>query len=317
MGTHPIFESDFDCLTDVMRTRSAQGLKRAISTPIVPKVTQKVKKEKAKKIKKEVKIENAEAQAAPETSSVLVKPKLQVVKTEYSPPDNWETLYRNIQEMRSKADAPVDTMGCTELYSGVATPVEKRFQILISLLMSSQTKDEVNAGAMKRLNEHFKSFNAEKAAKADTALLSSLITPVGFHKTKSKNIVKVGEICRDQYSSDIPDTIEDLVKLPGIGPKMGYLALSCAWGKNDGIGVDVHVHRICQRLHFTKKPKNPEATRNQLESWLPKDKWQEINKLLVGFGQQICSAKSPNCSNCLNNTICPKDFSGEKISPKK
>ena len=111
--------------------------------------------------------------------------------------------------------------------------------------------------------------------------------------------------------------VEDLVKLPGIGPKMGYLALSCAWGKNDGIGVDVHVHRICQRLRFTKKPKNPEATRAQLESWLPKDKWQEINKLLVGFGQQICSAKAPNCSNCLNAPICPKDFSGEKISPKK
>ncbi|CBY08920.1 unnamed protein product [Oikopleura dioica] len=303
-----------------MQTRKA--IKRAISsnsTPIVPKAAPKVAK--AKKIKKELKIEIVKPQAPPETSSTLVKPKLQVVKTEHLPsqeaPDNWETLYRNIQEMRSKADAPVDTMGCTELYSGQATPVEKRFQILISLLMSSQTKDEINAGAMKRLNEHFKSFNAEKAANADTALLSSLITPVGFHKTKSKNIVKVGEICRDQYSSDIPDTIEDLVKLPGIGPKMGYLALSCAWGKNEGIGVDVHVHRICQRLRFTKKPKNPEATRNQLESWLPKEKWQEINKLLVGFGQQICSAKSPNCTNCLNDPICPKDFSGEKISPKK
>lgn len=223
-----------------MQTRKA--IKRAISsnsTPIVPKAAPKVAK--AKKIKKELKIENVKPQAPPETSSTLVKPKLQVVKTEHLPsqeaPDNWETLYRNIQEMRSKADAPVDTMGCTELYSGQATPVEKRFQILISLLMSSQTKDEINAGAMKRLNEHFKSFNAEKAANADTALLSSLITPVGFHKaraahldvifffqptavrkranfqmctlekTKSKNIVKVGEICREQYSSDIPDTI--------------------------------------------------------------------------------------------------------------
>ena len=172
-----------------MRTRSAQAVKRAISsnsTPIVPKVATKAKK--AKKIKKEVKIENVEPQAAPETSSTLVKPKLQVTKTEYTPPDNWETLYRNIQEMRSKADAPVDTMGCTELYSGEATPVEKRFQVLISLLMSSQTKDEVNAGAMKRLNEHFKSFNAEKAAKADPALLSSLITPVGFHKTRDAHL---------------------------------------------------------------------------------------------------------------------------------
>merc|ERR1711953_79588 len=285
MGTHPIFESDFDCLTDEMRTRAAQAVKRAAvnipTAPLVPKAAPKTKK--AKKIKNEVKEENDEHQPSSSASSTLVKPKNHAVKKEVSPPDNWEVLYRNIQEMRSKADAPVDTMGCTELYSGEATPKEKRFQILISLLMSSQTKDEVNAGAMKRLNEHFESLNAEKAAKADTTVLSSLITPVGFHKTKSKNIVKVGEICRDQYSGDIPDTIENLVKLPGIGPKMGYLALSCAWGKNDGIGVDVHVHRICQRLGFTKKPKNPEATRDQLESWLPKNKWQEINKLLLAL----------------------------------
>ena len=146
--------------------------------------------------------------------------------------------------------------------------------------------------------------------------LADLIHPVGFKNTKAKNIIKVGKICDEQYGGDIPDTIETLVALPGIGPKMGYLALQCAFGKNDGIGVDVHMHRILQRLKWTKKPKNPEETRMQLESWLPEELWSEINWLLVGFGQTICSAKNPKCTDCLNAKICPKDFSAEKNKKK-
>ena len=70
---------------------------------------------------------------------------------------------------------------------------------------------------------------------------------------KAKNIMKVAQICIDKYDEDIPDNIDDLVSLPGIGPKMGYLALQCAWHKNEGIGIDTHVHRICQRLNWTHK----------------------------------------------------------------
>jgi len=130
-------------------------------------------------------------------------------------------------------------------------------------------------------------------------------------------MIKVAQICIDKYDGDIPDNIDDLVSLPGIGPKMGYLALQCAWKKNEGIGIDTHVHRICQRLNWTHKPKNPEDTRKQLESWLPKDRWREVNKMLVGFGQQICPARNPKCSECLNDEICPKNFSNEKKSPAK
>ena len=135
---------------------------------------------------------------------------------------------------------------------------------------------------------------------------------MGFYKTEAKNIVKVGAICDEQYGGNIPNTIAGLTALPGIGPKMGYLALQSAFGMNEGIGVDVHVHRICQRLKWTHKPKNPEETRAQLEAWLPKSHWREVNLLLVGFGQQICSAKSPKCGDCLNEPICPKYFAAEK-----
>ena len=239
---------------------------------------------------------------------------LKIEKSEYFDPQplNWEELYENIREMRLKQDAPVDSMGCQKCYSESATEAERRFQILMALLMSSQTKDEINSAAMIRLNERFESFSASKAAAADETELGQIIKPVGFYKTKAKNIIKVGKICNETYSGDIPDTIEGLTALPGIGPKMGYLTLQCAWGKSHGIGVDVHVHRICQRLKWTKAPKNPEATRAQLEAWLPKDRWSEVNSMLVGFGQQICSARAPKCGECLNNTLCPKYFGGEK-----
>ena len=112
--------------------------------------------------------------------------------------------------------------------------------------MSSQTNDKINSAAMIRLNKKFNSFSADDAANGKDTELSEIITPVGFHKTKAKNIIKVGEICKNKYDGDIPDTIESLVALPGIGPKMGYLTLQAAWNKTEGIGVDVHVHRICQ-----------------------------------------------------------------------
>jgi len=89
------------------------------------------------------------------------------------------------------------------------------------------------------------------------------------------------------HSSDIPSTIEGLVSLPGVGPKMAYLCMSAAWGRDEGIGVDVHVHRITN-LWGWHKTKTPEETRITLEAWLPRDKWHDINHLLVGFGQTWC-----------------------------
>ena len=88
--------------------------------------------------------------------------------------------------------------------------------------------------------------------------LKSTITncDIILNRSKAKNIIRVAQICIDKYDGDIPDNIDDLVSLPGIGPKMGYLALQCAWQKNEGIGIDTHVHRICQRLNWTHKVKN-------------------------------------------------------------
>lgn len=133
--------------------------------------------------------------------------------------------------------------------------------------------------------------------------LKKLIYPVGFYVRKAGYIKRATAILLKDYDGDIPDTIEGLVKLPGVGPKMGYLTLQVAWKKMDGIGIDVHMHRICNRLHWVNT-KTPEETRVALESWLPKEYWREINPLIVGFGQQICGSK-PKCKECKLRTMCP------------
>lgn len=100
--------------------------------------------------------------------------------------------------------------------------------------------------------------------------------------------------------------------MPGVGPKMGHILMNVAWGRAEGIGVDVHVHRISNRLKWVKS-NTPEQTRVQLESWLPKEYWPTINKTLVGFGQTICRPVGPKCNDCYVSEYCPS----ASLSPVK
>lgn len=230
-------------------------------------------------------------------------------------PTTWEEAVNNLREMRKKHDAPVDSMGCDECADKAAEPKVQRFQSLVSLMMSSQTKDQVNHAAMLRLREH--GCTIENIINTSEQKVGELIYPVGFWKTKAKNIKRVAEILKSEHAGDIPKTVEDLMKLPGVGPKMAHLCMKTAWGVVTGIGVDTHVHRISNRLHWVKT-KAPEETRKALESWLPEELWSEVNHLLVGFGQQICQPVRPKCGSCLNNKICPfgKKEVGKSKEPK-
>lgn len=220
-----------------------------------------------------------------------------------SPPANWEATLANIKDVRAKYPAPVDTMGCDQVHT--ADGVDRRFQILISLMLSSQTKDPITWAAVQKLKEEGCG-NVDGMLQKNEKEIESIIYPVGFYRRKASYIKKVAQILKEEYNSDIPKTLEDLCKLPGVGPKMAHLCMLEAWNVLSGIGVDTHVHRIAQRLQWVpKKTKTPEDTRKALESWLPKDHWAEINHLLVGFGQTICTPLRPKCSQCLNNGICP------------
>ncbi|KAG1174983.1 hypothetical protein G6F70_004412 [Rhizopus microsporus] len=222
-----------------------------------------------------------------------------------TPPSNWEIVYNKLEAFRDIEEAPVDTMGCERLAEATASPKVQRFQTLIALMLSAQTKDTVTSAAMVKLQKELPNgLNLESILNIDVESLDKMIKSVGFHSKKAKYIKKTAEILRDQYEGDIPDTIEGLTSLPGVGPKMGYLTLQVAWNKNVGIGVDVHVHRITNRLGWVRT-KNPEETRLSLQSWLPKDKWRKINPIMVGYGQIVCLPQKPRCDKCPVNEYCP------------
>jgi endonuclease-3 len=176
-------------------------------------------------------------------------------------PNNWEIVYDTLESFRETAKAPVDTMGCERLAQPTASPKVQRFQTLVALMLSSQTKDTVTSVAVRKLqNELEGGLTLETMLAIDETRLDGMIASVGFHTKKASYIKRTAEILRDQFAGDIPDTIEGLTSLPGVGPKMGYLTLQVAWNMNLGIGVDVHVHRICNRLGWVKT-KTPEETR--------------------------------------------------------
>jgi endonuclease III len=248
-------------------------------------------------------------------------------------PSDWEEMYELVKEMRlygPAANAAVDTMGCERLAGPEASAKDRRFHTLVALMLSSQTKDTVNAEAMKRLQAELPpckegappGLNLDNMLAVEPDLLNKLIWQVGFHNNKTKYALRAcgslyiyvftdigstrylkqaAEILRDKYNGDIPDTIEGLTSLPGVGPKMAHLCMSAenGWNRVEGIGVDVHVHRITNLWGWQQPPsKNPEETRHALQSWLPRDKWKEINWLLVGFGQSVCLPVGRKCGDC-------------------
>lgn len=226
-----------------------------------------------------------------------------------TPPTGWEALYDTAKAMRlsgAAANAAVDTMGCERLALPTASARDQRFHTLVALMLSSQTKDTTNAVVMRRLQAELPPCDAEGAAPGlnlenmlavEPERLNELIWAVGFHNNKTKYLKQAAVMLRDRWGGDIPDSIEGLVSLPGVGPKMAHLCLSSAWGRTEGIGVDVHVHRITN-LWGWHKTKTPEETRLALQSWLPRDRWREINWLLVGLGQTVCAPVGRKCGDC-------------------
>ncbi|XP_021302262.1 endonuclease III homolog 1, chloroplastic isoform X3 [Sorghum bicolor] len=283
-------------------------------------------------------------------SSVKVEKKVRVssvikVICAVGAPDNWEAVLGGIKSMRLSGEAPVDTKGC-EKAGSLLPPKERRFAVLISTMMSSQTKDEVTHAAVERLSENGL-LDPDAIVRTDETTLANLIKPVGFYQRKAQFIKEASKICLERFGGDIPDSLNELLALRGVGPKMahlviiylfsplwlkyehkylhGYLSLtkqvmSIAWKNTQGICVDTHVHRISNRLGWVfregtkQKTTTPEQTRISLEKWLPKDEWEPINPLLVGFGQTICTPLRPKCDNCGINNLCPSAFK-ESSSP--
>ena len=176
------------------------------------------------------------------------------------------------------------------------------FLVLISCILSLRTKDETTLPASERL---FKVADTpQKMLRLKSGEIEKLIYPVGFYKTKAKNILG---ICRDlieKYEGQVPNDLETLLTFKGVGRKTANLVLTEGF-QIPAMCVDTHVHRISNRFGYVKT-KTPEETENALRKILPKQHWMEYNALLVTWGQNVCKPVSPFCSRCSVNKICAR-----------
>ena len=176
------------------------------------------------------------------------------------------------------------------------------YKVLISCVLSLRTKDEVTKKASLKLFEH--ADTANKMINMDEIQIQKLIYPVGFYKTKAKRIIEMSHKILDEYGGIVPDTLDELLKLKGVGRKTANIVVTLGY-KKPGVCVDTHVHRISNRWGYVKT-KNPIQTEFALREKLPQEHWIEYNDILVTYGQNVCAPISPKCSICLIEKYCPK-----------
>jgi len=174
------------------------------------------------------------------------------------------------------------------------------FKVLISTILSLRTKDAVTATATKRLFELAGS--PQGMLKLSDETLERAIYPVGFYRTKARTIKRISRVLLDKYNGLVPNKLDELLNIKGIGRKTANLVISEAFN-GPGLCVDTHVHRISNRLGLVKT-KNPEETEFVLRKKLPRKYWKRYNTLLVAHGQNTCTPISPKCSVCLLRPMC-------------
>ncbi|CAD6905676.1 unnamed protein product [Tilletia controversa] len=312
--------------TDSTKATTTTSPKKSKSEEVVPSSPQKNKDSTNKSF----------FEISPRKTNKPIKRDLEAHEA-HPAPARWQETYSLLLEQRRRIVAPVDTMGCEEAgdegrrgdtwrkeeeekaggEDDEGRARRKRFTTLVSLMLSSQTKDPVTAAAVTNLQRQLPGgLSIDSLIAASDDEVSSAINKVGFWRRKTGYIKSAARILKADFNGDVPRDVDDICSLPGVGPKMAYLLLQSAWNINEGIGVDVHVHRISNRLGWHNPPtKEAEQTRLNLQSWLPKVLHTEINRVLVGFGQVVCLPVSPRCDLCILSPakLCP---SRRKVDPK-
>ena len=185
---------------------------------------------------------------------------------------------------------------CTALH------FETPLQILVATILSAQCTDV-------RVNmitpSLFKKYpSAQAFARARQEELEQEIRSTGFFRNKAKNIIAAAQMMCADFGGKVPDTMENLIKLPGVARKTANIVLSSGYKKAEGIAVDTHVKRLSERLGFSTKT-NPEKIEQDLLTLVPKKDWLDFNYLLVNHGRAICIARKPKCLECPVQLLCP------------
>lgn len=186
----------------------------------------------------------------------------------------------------------------------IPAPLEESreaFPVLVSTVISLRTRDavtrEVSGKVLKEVPD------AASMIAIDRRKLEELLKPAGFFRQKAGQLKKSADIIQKQFNGRVPDNMKDLLSLPGVGRKTANFVLGMVYGK-PAICVDVHVHRISNRLGLVETP-SPEKTELKLQELFAPSEWNRINHIMVTFGQRICKPVKPRCEVCPLNSICP------------
>ena len=179
-------------------------------------------------------------------------------------------------------------------------------QLLVATILSAQCRDEAVNATTEKL------FLKYKTAADFTKLDAQDIKSITFFNNKAKSIRETSKLVIEKFGGNVPQTMEELVTLPGVGRKTANAILIKAFDKTVGIVVDTHVIRVSYRLGFTKN-KNPEKIENDLMALLPKDDWTKFTGLMKEHGRAVCRAPVPSCSKCILNELCPKQGVKKKL----
>ena len=218
-------------------------------------------------------------------------------------------MAKELDNQKKRAITIIELMriATKEMVEPAATSITRQygrnpFLILVSCILSLRTKDSVSLPASQRLFAH--SQTPQTLLLLPPATIEQLIYPTGFYHQKTKQLLAISTILLKNYHGTVPNTYEKLMSLPGVGPKTTNLVLSEGF-EIPAICVDTHVHRISNRLGLVKT-KSPAQTETELKKLLPKQYWSEFNKLMVMWGQNICTPVSPRCSICPLRPLCPQ-----------
>jgi endonuclease-3 len=187
----------------------------------------------------------------------------------------------------------------------IALHYSNPIELLVATMLSAQSTDETINKVTKTL---FKKYTKPADyANSDLKELERDIRSTGFYHNKAKNLKNSAKMLVEKYNSKVPETMEELTKLPGVARKTANIVLNNAYGVIAGVAVDTHVRRLAQRIGLTEN-RDPNKIEKDLMSIVPKDKWMRITDLLIFHGRRVCTAKKPNCAGCALNKICPSAF---------
>lgn len=195
----------------------------------------------------------------------------------------------------------------------IAVQTRDPFKVLVATILSARTKDEVTAKASERL--FAKAGSVQELAALNEQQLQKLIFPVGFYKNKAKYLSSLPSVLIEQFGAEVPQTMEALLTLPGVGRKTANLVLAQAFAI-PAICVDTHVHRIMNIWGYVQT-KTPEQTEMALRKKLPEKFWIPVNSILVAFGQGTCRPVGPHCDRCLLAADCPQIGVAPRKTKKK